>query len=258
MELKLNNKKFVICGASSGFGHAVAKALLSEGAKIILVARSKQNLNQFEQEYPEAVKAITGDLKESGTHDLIENAVEGNSLDGIFINAGGPPPKSIEETDMNDWDQAYQMILRWKVDLVKRLLPKFKSQQYGRILFLESVSVKQPVENLVLSTSLRSAVVGFAKTLSQEVAKDGITANVLGPGYHDTQAMQRLYKKRAEKENISVAEAKKSFEREIPVGKMGEASELASLAVWLLSPHSRYITGQTFSLDGGTNKFIFG
>ncbi|MDZ7740705.1 MAG: SDR family oxidoreductase [Bacteroidota bacterium] len=258
MELGIKNKLFIVCGASSGFGRAVAEELLAEGAKVIIIARSEQDTSQFEKKYPGAVSAVSGDLKESETLDLVEKAMEGNFLEGIFVNAGGPPPKSIEETEMQDWDQAYHLILRWKVDLVKRLLPKFKSQQYGRILFLESVSVKQPVENLVLSTSLRLAVVGFAKTLSQEVAKYGITANVMGPAYHDTQAMQRLYKKRAEKEDISVAEAKMSFEREIPVGKMGEASELASLAVWLLSPLSRYITGQTFSLDGGTNKFIFG
>lgn len=258
MNLQIKNKRFIVCGASGGFGYAVAKALLKEGAKIISIARSDKSLKEFEKNFSDAIQNIKGDLTEEKTLDEILNVIGDNFLDGIFVNAGGPPPKSVEETKMKDWDQAYQLVFRWKVDLVKRLLPKFKEQQYGRIVFLESMSVKQPVENLVLSTSLRLAVVGFAKTLAQETAQNGITANVLGPGYHDTQAMQRLYKIRAEEQGISVEKARNSFEKEVPVGKMGEAAELSSLALWLLSPLSRYVTGQTFSVDGGKNKSIFG
>ena len=104
---------------------------------------------------------------------------------------------------------------------------------------------------------MRLAVVGFVKTLSQEVANQGITLNILAPGYHATPAIERLLKKQAENSGISYAEAKKAFEKEPPVGRMGEASELASLAVWLLSTHSGYITGQTITLDGGLNKGTF-
>lgn len=120
------------------------------------------------------------------------------------------------------------------------------------------MSVKQPVENLVLSNSLRLSVVGFVKTLSQEIADRGITLNILAPGYHDTQAMQRLFVKKSQVQNISVEEAGKQFEDEIKMGKMGNPDEFASLAIWLLSPHSRYITGQTISVDGGLIKSVFG
>lgn len=258
MDLDIKNKLFLVGGATGGFGNSVAKALLGEGAGIIAVARNKAKLEELKALVPGRVSVIAADLTRQDTIEKIIQAIGASSLDGVFVNAGGPPPRSFLETEMNDWDNSYKTILRWKIDLLKALLPKFTEQQYGRIVLLESISVKQPVDNLVLSTSFRLAVVGFAKTLAREVADKGITVNILAPGYHATDAMNRLFVKRSEIQGISVDEARKQFESEIPVGKMGTAEELASLAVWLLSPVSRYITGQTISLDGGTNKGIFG
>ena len=127
-------------------------------------------------------------------------------------------------------------------------------QKFGRFVFIESSSVKQPIENLILSTSLRLSVVGMMKTLSQEIAHHGITLNVIAPSYHNTPAMQRLFAKKAEINNITVEDAKAAFEQEIKTGKMGEASDLGSLAVWLLSERSGFVTGQTYALEGGTVK----
>ena len=141
---------------------------------------------------------------------------------------------------------------------VKLMMHKMLAQNYGRIVFIESVSVKQPVENLVLSNALRAAVVGLMKSLSQDVAHQNITLNMIAPGYHNTAAMQRLFKKKADIENITLEEAKTIFERQLPVGRMGEADELARLACWLLSPLSRFVTGQTISHDGGMVKGLFG
>ncbi len=131
------------------------------------------------------------------------------------------------------------------------MLEKFQEQEYGRILFIESAAVKQPIENLILSNSLRMAVVGFAKTLSQEVAHQGITCNILAPGYHATPAMERLFANKSLLLGISSDEAKKEFEKETKVGHLGDPEDFGSLAVWLLSSHSRFITGQTISIDGG-------
>ena len=142
--------------------------------------------------------------------------------------------------------------------MTQTFLPKFIQQKYGRILYVESVSVKQPVENLVLSNSLRLGVVGFVKTLSQEVAHHGINLNIFGPGYHATPTMNRLFKKKSEVEGISVEEARAVFEKQTKVGKMGDPNDFASLALWFLSPMSQYITGQTISLDGGLIKGSFG
>jgi 3-oxoacyl-[acyl-carrier protein] reductase len=122
------------------------------------------------------------------------------------------------------------------------------------MLFIESASVKQPLENLVLSNSLRVAVVGMMKTLSQEIAHSGVTLNVLGPGSHDTPAIERVYRKKSEQTGQDVAAVRQSAIAQIPVGFLGNAADFASLAVWLLSPHSRYLTGQTITADGGSVK----
>ncbi len=130
--------------------------------------------------------------------------------------------------------------------------------KYGRIVFIESSSVKQPIENLVLSTSLRLAVVGFAKTFSQEIAKTGVTLNILAPGAHDSPAINRIHLKKSEQTGIPVDVIRKEGTQQIPVGILGNTHDFASLAAWLLSPVSGYITGQTISVDGGALKTIFG
>jgi len=178
-------------------------------------------------------------------------------LSGVVINAGGPPAKSFITTNITDWDDAYESILRWKVKITKELLPIFQEQKFGRLLYIESASVKQPIDNLILSNSLRLAVVGFVKSLSREVGDQGITMNIIAPGYHATPAMDRLFKKRSESQGISTSEAKTEFEKEILTGKMGDPDDLASLATWLLSNHSKYITGQTITIDGGLVKSVF-
>ena len=133
-----------------------------------------------------------------------------------------------------------------------------KANHYGRIVYIESSSVKQPLENLVLSNSLRLAVVGFAKTLSQEIAQTGITLNVMAPGSHDTPAIERIFAKKAAQTGLSPAETRQQGIQQIPVGALGQPEDFASLAAWLLSPSSRYITGQTITVDGGMVKSIFG
>ena len=172
----------------------------------------------------------------------------------MVVNAGGPPAKTVLETTLDDWDTAYKSILRWKVEITQALVPAMMANKYGRILYVESASVKQPLENLVLSNSLRVAVVGMVKTLSQEIAKSGVTLNILGPGSHNTPAINRIYKKKSEQTGLSFEEVKKSAIQQIPVGALGEADDFASLALWLLSPMSRYITGETITVDGGSVK----
>jgi len=210
MDLRLNDKLFVVSGASSGLGHAVALQLLEEGAKIIAIARTIGSLEELIAKYPEEIEIISGDVQNDETHQLILKAVNGKTLDGIFVNAGGPPAKRIAETNIDDWDKGYELVIRWKIKLVLDLLPKFRDQGYGRILFSESSSVKQPVDNLVLSNSLRLAIIGFAKTLSSEHAHEGITVNTIAPGYHETAAVERLFKKKMELEGVSYEEAKEA------------------------------------------------
>ncbi len=258
MDLLLNNSLFIVTGSSSGLGKGVASTLLREGAKVILVARGIEKLTTFQKNYPEQIEYLSGDITMDKTIEVLHKLVGDRFLSGLVVNAGGPPAKSFVETGMEEWDESYINILRWKVNITKSFLPKFIDQNYGRIVYIESSSVKQPVKNLVLSNSFRLAVVGFVKTLSQEVADKQITLNILAPGFHETPAAERLFIKRSEIEGISPAEAKRRYESEIAVGRMGNPDDFGSLAAWLLSKKSGYITGQTISVDGGMIKGTMG
>jgi len=258
MDLELANQRFVVCGASGGFGRAIAEQLLEEGAKVIAIARRQSKLNELARKYPQTMVCITGDLQKATVHNQIEHMIGSNPLHGIVFNAGGPPTGSALSTTMKQWDKAYHLVLRWKIDLALRLVPRLVSRKYGRVLFIESQSVKQPVEDLVLSNAMRMAVVGFAKTLSHEIASSGVTVNIIAPGSHDSPAIERVVKSIAERNKQSISEAKETISKAIPVGRMGKPEELASLAAWILSPHAGFVTGQTISHDGGNINFVFG
>ncbi|MDR9416819.1 MAG: SDR family oxidoreductase [Gracilimonas sp.] len=258
MDLKLTGQRFVICGASSGFGEAIARQLLQEGAFVVLVARRGELLRDKFSHFKEETEIIEGSLIYGETLDKIEESIRSKETHGIVFNAGGPPTGMPLETNMDDWDSAWRLVMRWKIDLALRLAPYFKQNEYGRMLFIESQSVKQPIPSLSLSNSFRAGVVGFAKSLALEIAKSGVTVNVMAPGSHETPAIERVIQKNKASLNISFKEAKDKMEENIPVGRMGKAEEFASLASWLLSPHSSYVTGQTISHDGGIIKGLFG
>lgn len=258
MDLGIKDSLFIVCGAGAGFGREICKQLAENGAHVLAVSRSEDKLITLREEFPANIEIICGNIMLEEIQQKCIFWIDGRMIAGVVINASGPPAGGFEEVDMNMWDDSWQHIVRWKINFTYKLLPIMKKQTYGRIIYIESVSVKEPVANLILSNSMRPAIVGFAKTISREVAAIGININILAPGYHSTAAMQRLFKKKAEIKSITVEEAKKEFEREIPVGEMGKPEEMASLACWLLSPLSRYVTGQTITHDGGMVRSVFG
>jgi len=228
MNLELKDQLFLIGGATSGFGKAVTEALIRESAKVIVVARGKEKLQEQYANKP-LVEIVEGDITQHATIEQLKKVVADRQLHGILVNAGGPPAKTVLETTLEDWDDAYQKILRWKVELTQAFVPSMIKAGYGRLVYVESSSVKQPIENLVL----------------------------LGPGSHNTPAIDRLYVKKSEQTGLPFDDVKKNAIQQIPVGALGEADDFASLAVWLLSKSSRYITGQTILVDGGMVKGIF-
>jgi 3-oxoacyl-[acyl-carrier protein] reductase len=258
MDLKLSDQRFIVCGASSGFGEAISRQLLIEGARVVLVARRGETLREKFGHFEKKIEILEGSLIYRETLDKIEKAAKKGDFHGIVLNAGGPPTGTPLKTTMDDWDAAWQLVMRWKIDLSLRLAPLLRDKGYGRMLYIESQSVKQPLSSLVLSNAFRAGVVGFAKSLALEVAKSGVTVNVLAPGSHETPAIERVIKNNSSIKGISYDKAKEEMEANIPVGRMGKAEELASLAAWLLSPHSGYVTGQTVSHDGGIISGLFG
>jgi 3-oxoacyl-[acyl-carrier protein] reductase len=254
MNLDINGQTFIVCGATSGFGKGTTKALIDDDAYVVGVARNGDNLKETQKELGDKFTPLKGDVTDSDTIKEIVKIAKERKISGILINAGGPPAKGFKETTIEDWDNAYEKLVRWKVELIQQLLPHFENQQYGRIVFIESSSVKQPIQNLILSTSLRLAVVGMMKTLSQEIQGKNITFNMVAPGSHSTPAIERLIKKKSEIENISYNEALENWEANIPAGKMGNPDDLGQLAAWLLSPASKFVNGQVYALDGGTIK----
>ncbi len=258
MELKIMDEIFVVGGAGAGFGRAISESLANSGAIVLAVSKTRDKLVSLAENYNSRIEYLVGDITDDGTQNEILEWIGKRKLSGIVFNAGGPPAGRVEEINMKLWDDAWLNIVRWKINLTYKLLPIFKMQKYGRLLYIESVSVKEPVANLVLSNAMRPAIVGFAKTLSQEVASLGININILAPGYHSTNAMERLFHKKAEMNNITMEEAEKEMVKDVPVGSMGDPMEMASLACWLLSPLSRYVTGQTITHDGGMVRSLFG
>ncbi len=258
MDFQIKDKNFIVTGAGSGFGRAIAEALANEGANVLAVSRTEKKLKTLKKQFLGQIDYITGDIMTQKIQDEVFHQTSKKPLSGVLVNAGGPPAGGFDDISMEKWQEAWYSVVKWKIAFTKKIIPFFRKQHYGRMVFIESVSVKQPVKNLILSNALRPAVVGFVKTLSQEVASEGITANVLAPGYHSTAALERLFIKKSELENITPEEAQRSFENEIPVGQMATPEEMAPLALWLLSPLSRYVTGQTFSHDGGIVQGFFG
>ncbi|MEP3207958.1 MAG: SDR family oxidoreductase [Maribacter sp.] len=257
MDLQLDNKLFLVGGATSGLGRAITAALISEGAQVIAVARTESKLKEL-QKTSGKIEIVVGNLSEELVLEKIQVQIGDRILTGAVINSGGPPAMPVLDTKLSDWDEAYKSVVRWKIALTQALLPKLLEQNYGRLLYIESVSVKQPVENLVLSNSMRLAIVGYVKTLSQEIGTSGVTLNILGPGYHATQRMENLFKKNSELKGVSEAEIRSTFAKQTATGRIGKPQDFASLAIWLLSPHSQYITGQTISVDGGLVKGAMG
>lgn len=257
MDLKLNDKLFLVGGATSGLGKAITELLVAEGAKVIAIARTEAKLREL-QKHSASIEVIAADLTEEPSLGLVLNQIGNRVLTGAVINSGGPPAMPVMSTELSDWDRAYETVLRWKIALTQALLPKMMEQDYGRLLYIESVSTKQPVENLVLSNAMRLAVTGYVKTLSQEIGNSGVTLNILGPGYHNTKRMENLFAKNSKLKGVPEEEIRKTFSEQTAVKRIGDPEDFASLAIWLLSQHSRYITGQTITVDGGLVKGIMG
>jgi 3-oxoacyl-[acyl-carrier protein] reductase len=254
MELGLKNKVAFVAASSQGLGKAVALELAKEGAHVIICGRNKDTLEKTKQEIEQQtngdVLAIAGDLSVPAEREqIIKAALHAYSGINILVtNSGGPPTGKFEEFKQEDWDKVYHELLASVVALVNGFLPGMKEQQWGRIITITSMAVKQPVKNLILSNSVRASVVGLMKTLANELGMYNITVNNVMPGYTETERLKKLIEK-----NPSTASGK----NEIPLGRFGRPEEFAAAVAFLASERASYITGVSLAVDGGWIKGIF-
>ncbi|MFH1679459.1 MAG: SDR family oxidoreductase [Candidatus Eisenbacteria bacterium] len=257
MDLGLGGKSALVAASSTGLGRAVAVALGREGARVTLGARSEENLRAAAREVEEAggeSNPVRCDLTDAASIRALLGAAEKRfgGVDVLVTNSGGPPPGQLADLSEDQWETAVESLLFSVIRLARGVLPHMKEKGWGRIISLVSVSAKQPIENLLLSNTIRPAVVGFAKSLSQEVAPHGITVNCVAPGYTRTGRLDELAAARAERTGAAVEEVFRGWESTIPVGRLGRPEELADLVLFLASERAAYLTGLTVTFDGGS------
>ncbi|WP_010269880.1 SDR family oxidoreductase [Paenibacillus senegalensis] len=261
MDLKLTGKRAVITAASKGIGLAIAEKLAEEGAHVILCSRREEAIKKAAERiadrYQVNAEGYAVDLADVQSVMRFAEQVgrEHGQVDALVCNSGGPPGGSFLSMKEEDWDKAFQTNLMSVVRLVREFYPWMKANG-GRIVTIASTSVKVPIEGLVLSNTMRTGVAGLMKTLSMELAADGILVNTVCPGRIATDRLAELDGARAEKEGRSLQEIESQIKQEIPLRRYGEPEELADLAAFLLSPRNRYLTGSTYFVDGGMMKSL--
>jgi 3-oxoacyl-[acyl-carrier protein] reductase len=263
MDLLLEGKAALVGGASKGIGRAIAKELLKEGARVVISSRSEENLlacveTLREETGKEAEWAVCDMTKPEDIKQLVATAVERfGGLDIVVNNAGGPPTGTFQDLDERYWHFAIDQNFLSVVRTVREALPHLIRSGSGRIINVTSVSVKQPIDGLILSNATRLGVVGLAKTLSRELALHGITVNNVCPGNIATERLMALIEERAMRLGQTLEEAVSLEEGRVPMGFLGEASDVAQLTAFLASGPARFITGTTIQVDGGSTTAVF-
>jgi 3-oxoacyl-[acyl-carrier protein] reductase len=253
MHLGLDRTAAIVFGASSGMGLAIARGLAAEGCGVTMLARDPKRLAAAAESVPGAL-AVAGDVRDlDALERAVASAVEARGrLDIIVNNAGGPPPGTFESTPAEAWPEAFELSLHSAVRLTRAALPHLRASGRGRIVNITSWSVREPIPNLMLSNAIRPGVVGWAKTLAQEVGREGITVNTIAPGKIDTPRVRELWSHHPDPE----AAARRDIEA-IPVGRLAAPAEVGALAAYLCSQHAGYITGAVLPIDGGALRGIW-
>ena len=261
MDLGLRGKVGLAAASSAGIGWAVAEALAAEGMDLVMCARGKESLEEARgrlEKYGVRIVPVPADLTDpDGVRAVAGAAHEAfGRVDVLVTNTGGPPAGPFEAHTPEDWDRAVRQNLFSVLNLVREVLPGMRERGWGRIINVTSIAVKQPSDNLILSNAVRAAVTGFARTLATETAMDGITVNNVMPGFTRTGRLTELAEKRAEIRGVDPDDIWAIWHNEIPMGRVGEPKELASLVAFLASEQASYITAQSIAVDGGWIKSL--
>lgn len=249
MDLGLKDRVYVVGGGSKGLGRAIAGVLVAEGAKVLLMSRDQAGLDRAVGELGPNARAVAIDIADPAAPEAVAAALDAgfDRLDGVVVNAGGPPPGQVLALADEQWLGAYQLLIGGPIRLLKVLVPRMGDG--GAVLFITSSSVRQPVANLDTSNVLRPGVAAMAKVLARELGPK-IRVNSLGPGRFDTDRVRSLDKGRAEASGITVEEQRANMSKLIPAGRYGEPTEFANYAAFLLSPAASYVSGIATLADG--------
>ena len=263
MDAGLKNKVALVAASSRGLGKAAALKLSEEEAKVVICARNKERLLKARDEISiqtgNPVWAFTADVTNT---EQIKNMIhqiseEIGPVEILVCNAGGPPAGLIEDFSPEDYQSALRLNLMSTITLCYEVIPTMKSQKWGRIIIIASVSAKQPIQTLILSNTARAGVLGFSKSLSNQLAPFGITVNSVCPGYTKTERVEELAKSFSEKKNVAIDEFYSQIEKSIPMARLGDPQELAHAILFLASKNAGYITGVSLQVDGGYIQSLY-
>ncbi|APE45909.1 3-oxoacyl-ACP reductase (plasmid) [Sulfitobacter alexandrii] len=256
MDLGLDGKRALVLGASRGLGMAIAKSLAAEGAQVFAAARSKDKIEAWSAG-TDGVTPVALDLARIEEVDaLADMLLQDGGVDIIVNNGGGPPPGTAAGANRADWIAHFEAMAANIFHLDTRLLPAMQERGWGRIISVASSGVEQPIPNLALSNGIRSAVIGWSKTLANEVAADGVTVNVVLPGRIHTQRVDELDAAAAKRTGKDVADVAAASRGTIPAGRYGKPEEFADVVTFLASARAGYVTGSRIRVDGGSIKSI--
>ena len=263
MDLGIKGKVALVAASSKGIGKTTAVGLADEGVKLSIFSRSKEEIEHTASEirtrFPVDVLASAADVTSKEQVDrVIEDTVKAfGGIDILINNAGGPPFGFFEDFESPDWQNALELNLLSGIYLAKKTVPLMKEQRWGRIVNITSIAVKQPIDGLILSNTSRAGLIGFSKTLSNELAKYNILVNNICPGRIYTDRIKALAEKRAAQSGIEYEKAIEEMEKDIPLKRIGTPEELAALACFLASEKASYMTGTTIQVDGGLLRGLF-
>jgi 3-oxoacyl-[acyl-carrier protein] reductase len=260
VDLGLKNRNVIVAASSDGIARAAAEKFAAEGAKVAMCSRDSEKLNaaagHIRERYGVPVLAERLDVTDAAAVEAFVKQVaqKFGGVDVCVTNAGGPPAKMFYSTTTEEWHRSIELNFMSIVHFAREVLPWMQKNKWGRLVTITSITVRQPVPDLIYSNAVRAGVLGLVKSLSNEFGKDGITVNNVGPGYTATERLKQLIDKRAKDLGTTPAEFESRLVEEVPLKRVGQPDELADAIVWLASDRASYITGQTLLVDGGAFK----